>query len=430
MNYRESISYLEKAVSFGIKPGLERISALLKYLGNPEKKYKIIHVTGTNGKGSTTAMITAALEAAHIKAGRYVSPHLVEYTERIYAMGKDISREDFAYVATAVRHAAESIVEEGYEAPTEFELLTAMAFLYFAKVGVEYAVVEVGMGGLYDSTNVIVPVVSVITNVAMDHMQYLGNTLTEIAHNKAGIIKESVPCVTAASGEALTQIQKEAEEKHAPLYIYGRDFAEIARHAVHGGQIVSFCIGGKETGDIHISLVGPHQAINAAGAVMALKIVSGSDPRVTGDAVCYGLAHTRWPGRFDMHHVGNIPFVMDGAHNSAGAVTLKASLEEQFPDKRRLVVFTSLKDKDTDKVIRLIMRPQDKVFITTAPTPRSRSEDDIAAMLPCPYKEEPDTDTALNDAVAEAKDGDMVLVCGSLYILGEVITWLNRREDK
>uniref|UniRef100_UPI004029003B bifunctional folylpolyglutamate synthase/dihydrofolate synthase n=2 Tax=Veillonellaceae TaxID=31977 RepID=UPI004029003B len=174
MNYQESVTYLEQAASFGIKPGLERIQAILEKLGHPETAYRTIHVTGTNGKGSVVAMITSVLENAQLKIGRYVSPHLIDYTERIYVGGHDVTKETFAKAATVVKEAADQVIAEGVEAPTEFELLTAMAFWIFREEKVDYAVVEVGMGGLYDSTNVILPVVSIITNVAMDHMKYLG----------------------------------------------------------------------------------------------------------------------------------------------------------------------------------------------------------------------------------------------------------------
>ena len=224
MNYQESVTYLEKAASFGIKPGLERIQAILEKLGHPETAYRTIHVTGTNGKGSVVAMITSVLENAQLKIGRYVSPHLIDYTERIYVGGHDVTKETFAKAATVVKEAADQVIAEGVEAPTEFELLTAMAFWIFREEKVDYAVVEVGMGGLYDSTNVILPVVSIITNVAMDHMKYLGNTLEEIAHQKAGIIKTGIPVVTAAQHVALKKLKKEAHEKGSRIYFYGRDF--------------------------------------------------------------------------------------------------------------------------------------------------------------------------------------------------------------
>lgn len=219
MNYQESISRLEEASVFGIKPGLERMQKILAVLGNPEKACKMIHITGTNGKGSVAAMITSVLENTNLKVGRFTSPHLIDYTERIYLGGKDISREDFAKAATVVFKAHDELVAAGEEALTEFELLTAIAFWYFRENKADYAVMEVGMGGRFDATNVVMPVVSVITNVAMDHMQYLGNTLQEIAREKAGIIKEGIPVVTAAQHVALKELKKMPTiKKHAFIF--------------------------------------------------------------------------------------------------------------------------------------------------------------------------------------------------------------------
>lgn len=219
MNYQESISRLEEASVFGIKPGLERMQKILAVLGNPEKACKMIHITGTNGKGSVAAMITSVLENTNLRVGRFTSPHLIDYTERIYLGGKDISREDFAKAATVVFKAHDELVAAGEEALTEFELLTAIAFWYFRENKADYAVMEVGMGGRFDATNVVMPVVSVITNVAMDHMQYLGNTLPEIAREKAGIIKKGIPVVTAAQHVALKELKKDAHnKKHAFIF--------------------------------------------------------------------------------------------------------------------------------------------------------------------------------------------------------------------
>lgn len=432
MTYEESIAYLESAASFGIKPGMERINALLDRLDHPEKACRVIHVTGTNGKGSVVAMITSVLENAMLKVGRYISPHLIDYTERIYCGGRDISRDDFARAADAVREAAEAAVADGAEAPTEFELLTAMAFWYFREQNVDYAVVEVGLGGLLDSTNVVEPVVSVITNVAMDHMAYLGDTLEKIAHQKAGIIKKGVPVVTAAQQGALKTIKKEAHEKKSRLYFYGRDFEIDSRSRWQHGQIV--VVKRKdmpkelEKGLLFVPFVGPHQAVNAAVAAMALTLVMKQDDRINENDLREGLARTRWMGRFEIHDVRGIPVVFDGAHNPAGAEALSESLAEQYPDKRRLIVFASLKDKETDTVISLLVRKNDKVFLTEAPTPRARKTAELKDMFTCETKEEPSVAQALADAVAEAKDGDMVLVCGSLYILGEALTWMEKKE--
>lgn len=437
MNYEESVAYLEQAASFGIKPGLERIEAMLKKLGNPETAYKVIHVTGTNGKGSVVAMITSVLENAQLRVGRYISPHLLDYTERIYICGHDISREDFAKAATVVRKAAEEIIADGVEAPTEFELLTAMAFWYFKEQKVDYAVMEVGMGGLYDSTNVILPVVSVITNVAMDHMKYLGNTLQEIAHQKAGIIKEGIPVVTAAQHVALKQLKKEAHEKKSRIYFYGRDFEIDSRNPWKHGQVVTVKRKDMpkelEKSLLFVPFVGAHQAVNAAVATMALSIIMKQDDRVNENDLREGLARTRWQGRFEIHDVKGVTYIMDGAHNPAGAEALMEALEEQYPDKRRLFVFTSLADKDTETVIQLLIRKGDKVFACEAPTPRARKPEEIGAMIKAQkidaaFMAEPSVKAALEDATKEAGAGDIVLICGSLYILGDAIRFIEEKE--
>ena len=439
MNYEESIAYLEAAASFGIKPGLERIQAILAHLDHPETAYKVIHVTGTNGKGSVVAMITSVLENATLKIGRYVSPHLIDYTERIYVGGHDISKEDFAKAATVVRKAAEDCIAEGVEAPTEFELLTAMAFWYFREQKVDYAVMEVGMGGLYDSTNVIVPVVSVITNVAMDHEKYLGHTLEEIAHQKAGIIKEGVPVVTAAQHVPLKQLKKEAHEKKARIYFYGRDFEIDSRSKYGPGQVV--VVKRKdmpkelEKSLLFVPFVGAHQAVNAAVATMALSLIMKQDDRVNENDLREGLARARWKGRFEIHTIGGVPYVMDGAHNPAGAEALKEALEEQYPDKRRVIVFTSLEDKDTETVIQLLIRKGDVCFLCPAPTPRSRKPEDIAKMIDEQkiaaeiHLEDSATD-ALEDASKAAGEKDVVLIAGSLYILGDAMKWMAGKEGK
>ena len=197
MTYQEALAYLEQASSFGIKPGLERITALMEALGNPQEDYKIVHVTGTNGKGSVTSYISYALFTSGLRVGRFTSPHLQSYTERIQINDGNITEEAFGKLISRVKIAVDTIISNGIEAPTQFEILTAAAFLFFKDQGVDYAVVEVGLGGLLDSTNIVTPKVSVITNVTIDHQAYCGDTVEEIARHKAGIIKPKVPVVTS-----------------------------------------------------------------------------------------------------------------------------------------------------------------------------------------------------------------------------------------
>lgn len=303
MTYEEAIHYLEAANVFGIQLGLGRIRNLLERLGNPQNKYKTIHVTGTNGKGSVTAMIASALTEAGFKTGRYTSPHLESYTERIHIDHHDISEDDFAAAVAVVKEAVTAMVADGGEGPTEFELITAAAFWYFASIGVDYAVIEVGLGGLLDSTNVIIPAVSVITNVAMDHMKYCGNTIEAIAEQKAGIIKEGVPVVTTAEEPALSVIARKAYVMHSRLYALDHSFDVVGNAGPEDpatGQMVTI----REKFGFAITtvlpLLGKHQRINCAAAVMTLLLLARHEKKLTRTALENGIRHVEWPGRFQV----------------------------------------------------------------------------------------------------------------------------------
>ena len=237
MNYQESLEYLESLGQFGIRLGMDRIQQLLFVLGHPENQIKTVHVAGTNGKGSVTTMISTILMEAGLRVGKFTSPHLVRYNERIQINEKEIPDDEFAEILTRVRDFAENLVQKGAcEQPTQFEILTAAAFHYFALRQVDYAVIEVGLGGLWDSTNLIKPLVSVITNIALDHTKVLGSTIEEIALQKAGIIKEKIPVVTGAEGNALGPIRVMSAMKQAPLYEYGYSFKGTETESSIDGQ--------------------------------------------------------------------------------------------------------------------------------------------------------------------------------------------------
>ncbi|MDU4466495.1 MAG: Mur ligase family protein, partial [Veillonella sp.] len=280
MTYEEALTYLEDTSSFGIKPGLERIRALLQALGNPERDYKIIHVTGTNGKGSVTTYISYALFTSGLRVGRFTSPHLESYTERIEINDVQISKDAFGNLIDCVRQGVDTIIANGVEPPTQFEILTAAAFLFFKEQGVDYAVVEAGLGGLLDSTNVVTPVVSVITNVTLDHQAYCGNTVEEIAKHKAGIIKEGVPVVTAAQEGPLKVIEETAEEKHAPLYVFNKKFGIDSRSVVPGGQLITVSAIGAPPAMLFTTMAGIHQSVNLACALQAVRLVMEHDDAI------------------------------------------------------------------------------------------------------------------------------------------------------
>lgn len=421
MNYVESLSYLENLGKFGIQLGMERIEGLLRELGNPEQKIKTVHVTGTNGKGSVTSMITNILLAANLKVGKFTSPHLVRYNERICLNGEEISDEAFATTITAVKAAADSIVKKGVcDQPTQFEILTAAAFLYFCLEKVDYAVIEVGMGGLWDSTNVITPVVSVITNVSLDHTDRCGDSVERIAMQKAGIIKEKVPLVTAAEGDnALGPIVTMAMFKEAPVYLYGKAFYGTEVESSMDGQKFTLHAGDFYASDYEIKLPGEHQIKNTSVAIVAAKLVSKQDDRINELALHLGVANTVWPGRLErISH--NPDLILDGAHNPDGAKVLRSALDKYYPGHKVHFVFGMMGDKDMSGVIKTLIRNDDVVYTVRADGgPRAAEAEALAELVGDNAVPMDSLAEAYHKAVNEAGKEGIICVCGSLYLVGE-----------
>ncbi len=432
MNYTESLGYLESLGKFGIQLGMERIEGLLRELGNPEQKIKTVHVTGTNGKGSVSSMITNILLAAGLKAGKFTSPHLVKYNERISINGQDISDEDFATVISAVKVAADSIVSKGVcEQPTQFEILTAAAFLHFYLQQVDYAVIEVGMGGLWDSTNVITPVVSVITNVALDHTDRCGSTIDRIAMQKAGIIKEKVPLVTAAEGDdALGPIVTMAMFKEAPVYLYGKAFYGTEVESSMEGQKFTLHAGDYYHSDYEIKLPGEHQIKNTSVAIVAAKLVSKQDERINEVALHIGVANTLWPGRLE--RIQRQPdIILDGAHNPDGARALRKALNKYYPNQPVQFVFGMMGDKDMSGVIKELITKKDTVHaVRVSNGSRAATAETLAGLAGSNATAESDLLTAYNKAVAAAGTAGLVCVCGSLYLVGEFKALMQQEKEQ
>ena len=419
MNYQESIAYLESLGQFGIRLGMERIKQLLFVLGHPENQIKTIHVAGTNGKGSVTTMISTILLEAGCRVGKFTSPHLVKYNERIQINEQDITDEEFAKILTTVREFADDLVKKGAcEQPTQFEILTAAAFHFFALNRVDYAVVEVGLGGLWDSTNLIKPLVSVITNIALDHTKVLGNTIEEIALQKAGIIKEKVPVVTGADGDALGPIRVMSAVKQAPLYEYGVSFRGQELSSSMDGQKFRLMAGTNYASEYEIRLPGEHQIRNAALAIVAAKIVSKQDSRITEEHLHLGAARTKWPGRLEK--IASAPdVILDGAHNPNGADALRNALDKYYPEKKRAFVFGMMGDKSVDEVIKILFRPSDTVFAVRADDgPRAAEAADLAERVGSNATPADDVSRAYRLACEAAGRDGIVCVCGSLYLVG------------
>lgn len=432
MNYQESLGYLDSLGKFGIQLGMERIEGLLRELGNPEQKIKTIHVTGTNGKGSVSSMITNIILAAGLKAGKFTSPHLVKYNERININGQDISDAEFATVITAVKTAADSIVKKGVcDQPTQFEVLTAAAFLHFYLQKVDYAVIEVGLGGLWDSTNVITPVVSVITNVSLDHTDRCGDSVARIAMQKAGIIKEKIPVVTAAEGEeALGPIVTMAMFKEAPVYLYGKAFHGTEVTSSMAGQTFTLHAGDFYHSDYEIKLPGEHQIKNTSVAIVAAKLVSKQDSRINEIALHMGVANTLWPGRLELINQ-NPAIILDGAHNPDGALALRKALDKYYPNQPVQFVFGMMGDKDMQSVIKTLITEKDTVHtVMVSNNNRAATVEALTELIGSNAVAESDLMTAYGKALEQAGHDGIVCVCGSLYLVGEFKGLMQQEKEQ
>ncbi len=394
MNYPETINYLFGIRLFGQKLGLETMRELLRQLGNPERNLRFIHIAGTNGKGSVAAMCSSVLTTAGYRTGLYTSPHLVSLCERFQIDGQPIAEVDVVRLVEKLR----PILEAQHPRPaTFFEAVTLLALEYFCEQKVDIVVWETGLGGRLDATNVVTPLVSVITNIAFDHMQYLGETLEQIAGEKAGIIKSGIPVVTAANGVALDVIQQTCGKLKSPLTVV-------------------------TTGKNLTPLLGRHQALNCAVAEAALQT---SGLKITGKQMRDGLARTRWPGRFQI--VRREPVViLDGAHNAAGATTLVETLRDQFDGKRIALVLGVLRDKNYDEMCRILAPLANRIACTRVNSERSNDPSRLAELCrqanPRAQVEVfQDVETAYYAACIQA---EMVVITGSLFLVGEAMNRL------
>ncbi|MTI81541.1 MAG: bifunctional folylpolyglutamate synthase/dihydrofolate synthase [Firmicutes bacterium] len=427
MNYFEAIDYLKGLTKFGINLGLDRIRELLRRLGDPHLKIKVIHVGGTNGKGSTVSMTASILQAAGYKVGTFISPHLHRYSERFCINGEEISEEQVVALVTELRPHLDNMALEGFEHPTEFEVSTAMACFYFYQQQVDFAVLEVGLGGAIDSTNVVQPLVAVITNVSLDHMDYLGNTVREVAKVKAGIIKEGVPLVTATNDpEALTVIEETCNEQKVPITIVGQDVTWQEKD----GQLTVISKKHHYHG-INLSLLGEHQRVNAATAVATVEELHAYDVSITDDNVCKGLARVTWPGRFEVI-MGNPTVVLDGAHNTEGARMLANTLKQQFPNRSIVLVLGMLGDKEREKVVSILTPLASTVVITKPNNPRSGDWQRLAELAKN-YVPKVDIIESIPKAVDKglelASKEDVVCITGSFYMLAEAREYLLKQRS-
>ncbi len=425
MTYDQTVSYLYGLQGVGIKLGLDNISSLLSAAGNPHKSFRSIHVGGTNGKGSACAVIASVLQAAGHKVGLFTSPHLIDFTERIRVNNKMISQADVIRLACRFRSIAETAKIKIQ--PTFFEINTAMAFEYFKEQDVEWAVVEVGLGGRLDSTNVISPEVSVITNVSRDHESFLGDSIEEIAFEKAGIIKPGVPVVTAAKRIALKIIGSRATEQDAPIFVLGKDFSVENIEPISDGLKLDFTGVKRRFSGLLSNLVGRHQADNIGIALAACEQAEGAEKaegmQFDYESVKKGLFLKNWPGR--MEKVSDNPLIiLDSAHNGAAAEALAVALRERFADRPITMILGIMKDKQTDAVMAPLAGVASHLIVTAPSYERAAAPVDLmpSARKYCSGRAEeaPNLREAISKARRLCASGDSVMViAGSFYTTGE-----------
>ena len=423
----DHLAYLFRLEQFGIKFGLENIETLLARLGHPERTFRSVHVAGTNGKGSVTAMVDTALGRAGYRSARYTSPHLIDLSERFVVNGTPVDAAAMRSAAGDVREAIEQLRTEGalQAPPTFFEATTALAFELFRRARVEVATIEVGLGGRLDSTNVIQPVASAITSIDFDHQQYLGSTLGEIAAEKAGIIKPGVPVIVGDVGpEAWDVIARVAAERGAELIRAG-DGVEAARLApgAAGDNLFRLRTPVRDYGTVSLALRGAHQAANAIVAVRLLETLDSRGVAVPAAAVVAGLEQVSWPGRLERRTLsGGRELILDAAHNPAGASAL-ASYLTSAGGMKPVLVFAAMRDKDARGMLQALLPAVDRVIVTRATNSRSADPDALAAEV---RAVSPSTGVDVVASPVDALDAawrisSRVVVAGSIFLLGDIM---------
>ena len=412
MNYNEALAYLQTLNPMGIRLGLEQVQSLLERLGNPQDAYPSILIAGTNGKGSVAAMTAAILDAAGFKTGLYISPDLVDFRERIRVNSEMITpKRAVACLETVKKNVIETV--------SYFEFITAMAFLHFQQQKIDIAVLEIGMGGRLDATNVVNALVSVVTNVSREHEEYLGRTLKKIAYEKGGVIKTNGICITAAQQKSVVAVLEElCEKRNAKLYRLGKELHTV----VHRDGTFSYTGVTKQFKHLKSPFIGRHQITNAGLALGVIETLAASGFMISDDAVHRGLERAKWEGRLEV--VQRLPMlVLDGAHNPAGVATLCRALENDFAYQRLILIFGVMGDKNYPLMAKRLFPLADAVIITCPPTERG-----LAPKLLQPIALEFNKNIeivinpgdALKHAFELAGDSDLICVAGSLYLVGEI----------
>ncbi len=413
MEFKESLRFLYSLQQYGIKFGLSKTENLLKAMGNPQKKLKFIHIAGTNGKGSVATYINSILTHAGYRVGLYTSPHLVSFTERMKINSKNISKSEVVYYTKIIQK-----IMDKKEPPTFFEAVTAMAINYFADKKVDIAILETGMGGRLDATNVITPLVSIITNISLEHQEFLGNNLIDIAREKAGIVKKSTPLISGVTQrEVISMFEDICKSKQSPFFLLNRDFSCTQNNGVYNYSGIKLNLKSLESG-----LKGIYQKNNLAISIASCELISDMGFYIKKEDIKKGIKNSFWPGR--MHIVSTSPIMMlDGAHNVDAIYNLSLSLKEFNFDKLILIIGV-MADKDVKNILNIIIPRADFVIYSRPEYYRAMDPSILSTKYPKEHKHK--VIPCLKDAISFSKDiaskNDLVLITGSLFTVGEALS--------
>jgi len=418
MTYNDALGFIHSRMKFGSKPGMERITALCEAFGNPQDKLKFVHVAGTNGKGSTCNMIASILEQAGYKTGLFTSPYIINFRERIQIDHKMISENELAEIIAKVKPVVEELSKEGIE-PTEFEIITVAGFLYFLEMNCDIVVLEVGLGGLLDSTNIIKkPEVSVICSISLDHTDILGDTLLKIAEQKCGIFKDGCPVVSYPQPDFSVEryIKDRAKEKKCEFYPSEISHIKLLKEEIDGSTIIYAGCTFK------IPLMGKHQIYNFATAISAINVLKLNGWVVERTHMINGINNLKMPARVEV--VNDKPLtIIDGGHNPEGIDALCAALKKYFSDRKIIAVFGMMKDKNYEYAIKTLTPLCSRIYTVTASNPRSMPAKELAKLIK-PYcskvKAVDSIEKAYLKANKKAEENDVVLVSGSLYLASDI----------
>ncbi|GAA0333856.1 bifunctional tetrahydrofolate synthase/dihydrofolate synthase [Bacillus carboniphilus] len=423
MNYNEALNWIHGRLRLGMKPGLKRMEWMMEKLDHPERRTKFVHIGGTNGKGSTVSFVRTILQSAGYEVGTFTSPYIEQFNERISVNGVPISDEEMVLLAKKIIPLAEELEKTELGGPTEFEVITAMCLYYFGYVHpVDIVVMEVGLGGRFDSTNVIHPLVSVITNIGMDHVNILGHTIPEIAFEKAGIIKVGTPVVIGEQKEvAIQTIEDVASSRKAKIYQIGREMKVLDHVSNVEGEQFTLVTPFKTYSHLQTTLKGTHQVGNAALAIMTIEYLKAYYAFLVDEEHVYeGVKNTYWPGRFE-ELMSEPTLIVDGAHNQEGIDSLADTIKKRFPKQKVNILFAGLGDKPLKPMLEKLEDIADSLYITTFDFPRAAGIQDLHSLIEsssATYVEE--WKAWLTDLIHTGKNDDVLIITGSLYFISEV----------